>query len=294
MFAPYSPIYISVMPKERSSTIHVQGSVIQIRTINDEDYISLTDMVRNFPGTSALIEQWLRNKDTIEFLGVWEQINHSEFNSLEFEGIRNDAGTNRFYLSAKIWIEKTNAKGLVATAGRFGGTYAQKDIAFEFGSWLSPQFKLYLITEFQRLKKQESSRSSEEWNLHRTLAKINYRIHTDAVLNSIIPNSLSATQLGLVYASEADILNMALFGMTAKTWRNQHPEKSGNMRDHATLEQLLVLANLEALNAEYLKMELPQPERLKRLNENAIHQLKLLTKKPIQKAFKKTSGKPTL
>jgi hypothetical protein len=234
-------------------------------------------MVRNFDGAGALIEQWLKNKDTVLFLGVWERINNPSFNSLEFEGIRNEAGRNSFYLSAKKWIESTNAKGLIARAGRYGGTYAHKDIAFEFGSWLSPEFKLYLIKEFQRLKEDENRRLSLDWNLNRTLAKINYRIHTDAIKTHIIPPSITKEQENFLYAGEADVLNVAMFGQTAKQWRDENPAQEGNIRDHATIEQLLVLANIESMNAEFIRMGLPQPERLHKLNQIAIIQLQSLT-----------------
>src|ERR1039457_4139698 len=197
-------------------------------------------MVRNFEGGSALIEQWLKNKDTVLFLGVWEQIHNPGFNSLEFEGIRNEAGRNSFFLSAKTWIDRTRAKGLSASAGRYGGTFAHQDIAFEFGSWLSPEFKLYLIKEFQRLKEDENDRLKLEWNLQRTLSKINYRIHTDAIKEKLIPPTITKAQSAIVYASEADLLNMALFGMTAKQWRDANPGKEGNIRDYAELEQLVV------------------------------------------------------
>lgn len=241
------------------------------------DYISLTDMVRHFDGGGALIEQWLKNKDTIIFLGVWERINNPGFNSLEFEGIRNEAGRNSFFLSAKKWMELTGAKGLLATAGRYGGTYAHQDIAFEFGSWLSPEFKLYLIKEFQRLKYDENRRLSLEWDLNRTLSKLNYRIHTDAVKEHLIPPEVTPAQAAIAYASEADVLNMALFGQTAKQWRDANPKLDGNMRDHATIEQLLVLANIEGMNAEFIHMKLPQGERLKRLDLIAIRQMQVLT-----------------
>lgn len=197
---------------QKKSTINVKGSEVSIYTENDLDFISLTDMVKSFEGGSALIEQWLKNKDTILFLGVWEQLNNVGFNSPEFEGIKNEAGRNSFYLSAKKWIEKTNAIGLRASAGRYGGTYAHKDIAFEFGSWLSPEFKLYLIKEFQRLKEEENKRLSLDWDLNRTLSKINYRIHTDAIKEHIIPEKISKIEEGFIYANEADVLNVALFG----------------------------------------------------------------------------------
>lgn len=264
------------MSKTKRSTIEVQGTAIGILSQPEGDYISLTDMVRNFDGAGALIEQWLKNKDTVLFLGVWERINNPGFNSLEFEGIRNEAGRNSFFLSAKKWIELTGAKGLIASAGRYGGTYAHKDIAFEFGSWLSPEFKLYLIKEFQRLKDEENDRLKLDWNLQRTLAKINYRIHTDAIKETLIPPSITKSQSSAVYASEADLLNVALFGQTAKQWRDAHPEAEGNIRDHAPLEQLVVLTNLESLNSVLIRQGLPQSERLATLNGIAITQMKTL------------------
>jgi hypothetical protein len=264
------------MSKSKKSTIDVQGTAVTVLSKEQDDYISLTDMVKNFDGGSALIEQWLKNKDTVLFLGVWEQINNPDFNSLEFGGIKNEAGRNSFFLSAKKWIETTKAKGLMASAGRYGGTYAHRDIAFEFGSWLSPEFKLYLIKEFQRLKEDENRRLSLDWNLNRTLAKVNYRIHTDAIKEKIIPSIITKKQESLTYANEADILNVALFGMTAKQWRDQNPNLKGNIRDYSSIEQLLVLANLESLNAEFIRMELSQGQRLKKLNKIAIEQMKSL------------------
>jgi hypothetical protein len=264
------------MSKAKRTNIEVQGTSIGILTQAGGDYISLTDMVRNFDGAGALIEQWLKNKDTVLFLGVWERINNPGFNSLEFEGIKNEAGRNSFFLSAKKWIDLTGAKGLIASAGRYGGTYAHKDIAFEFGSWLSPEFKLYLIKEFQRLKDEENDRLKLEWNLQRTLAKINYRIHTDAIKETLIPPSVTKAQASLTYASEADLLNVALFGQTAKQWRDTHPEAEGNLRDHAPLEQLVVLTNLESLNSVLIRQGLSAPERLLKLNEIAITQMRTL------------------
>jgi len=264
------------MSKAKRSIIEVQGSSIGILSQPGGDYISLTDMVRNFDGGGALIEQWLKNKDTVLFLGVWEQINNPDFNSLEFEGIRNEAGRNSFYLSAKKWIELAGAKGLIASAGRYGGTYAHRDIAFEFGSWLSPEFKLYLIKEFQRLKDEENDRLKLGWNIQRTLAKINYRIHTDAIRETLIPPAITKQQASLVYANEADLLNVALFGQTAKQWRDAHPGAEGNIRDHAPLEQLVVLTNLESLNSVLIRQGLSQPERLRKLNEIAISQMRTL------------------
>ena len=265
------------MGKTKSSTIEVQGTAITVLAKEHGDYISLTDMVRNFEGEGALIEQWLKNKDTVLFLGVWEQINNPDFNSLEFEGIRNEAGRNSFFLSAKSWSERTRAKGLMASAGRYGGTFAHKDIAFEFGSWLSPEFKLYLIKEFQRLKEDENRRLSLAWNLNRTLSKLNYRIHTDAVKAHLIPPEVTPAQAAITYASEADLLNVALFGQTARQWRDANPKLEGNVRDYAGVEQLLVLANMEGMNAEFIHMGLAQGDRLKRLNQIAIRQMQVLT-----------------
>jgi hypothetical protein len=260
----------------KNRSIIVQGAEVAIAIRHEQDYISLTDMVKGFEGGSALIEQWLKNKDTVLFLGVWEQINNPAFNSLEFEGIRNEAGRNSFYLSAKKWTDATGAIGLHAKAGRYGGTYAHRDIAFEFGSWLSPEFKLYLIKEFQRLKDEEARATSLEWSFQRTLAKINYRIHTDAIKERLIPPQLTKTQTVTVYASEADLLNVALFGMTAAQWRQANPQLPGNMRDVATLEQLVVLSNLESINAVLIHQGLTAPERLTQLNTIAISQMRSL------------------
>lgn len=222
------------MSEPKRSTIEVQGTAIGILTQPGGDYISLTDMVRNFDGAGALIEQWLKNKDTVLFLGVWERINNPGFNSLEFEGIRNEAGRNSFFMSAKKWIQLTGAIGLIASAGRFGGTYAHKDIAFEFGSWLSPEFKLYLITEFQRLKDDENDRLKLGWNLQRTLARINYRIHTDAIKETLLPPAITKAQAKLVYANEAGLLNVRLFGRTAKQWRGpESPASFAIKENHA-------------------------------------------------------------
>jgi len=268
------------MSKQAKTTIEVQGASIAVITKENGDYISLTDMVRNFDGGGALIEQWLKNKDTILFLGVWERIHNPDFNSPEFEGIRNEAGRNSFFLSVKKWITLTGAKGLTSSAGRYGGTFAHQDIAFEFGSWLSPEFKLYLIKEFRRLKEEENQRLSLTWNLNRTLSKLNYRIHTDAVQKHLIPATITPRQAAFTYASEADLLNVALFGLTAKQWRDANPTLDGNMRDYALVEQLLVLANIEAINAELIHMGLSQSERVIRLNEIAIRQMRILTDHP--------------
>jgi len=247
----------------------------EIRIIK-EDYISLTDMVKSIENGLVLIEKWLRNKNTIEFLGIWEEIYNPDFNSPEFEGIKNEAGLNRFSLSVKMWINKTNAIGIVAKAGRYGGTYAHKDIAFEFASWISPQFKLYLIKEFQRLKQDEIEKQKIGWDIKRTLAKMNYHIHTDAIKSNLIPPNITKNKAPHIYANEADLLNIALFGMTAKEWREKNPKLEGNIRDYSTAEQLLVLANLENLNAQLIKQNISFEERLVQLNQVAIDQLELL------------------
>jgi len=262
----------------KSRAINVKGGDITIVTREEQDYISLTDMVKHFDGGSALIEQWLKNKDTVLFLGVWEQLNNPGFNSNspEFEGIRNEAGRNSFFLSAKKWIDATGAIGLYAKAGRYGGTYGHRDIAFEFGSWLSPEFKLYLIKEFQRLKDKEASTASLEWSFQRTLSKVNYKIHTDAIKERLIPSRLTKAQTGIIYASEADLLNVALFGLTAVQWRQANTDVPGNMRDVATLEQLVVLSNLESINAVLIHQGLEPSERLTQLNNIAISQMQSL------------------
>ncbi len=247
----------------------------EINIIKD-DYICLTDMVKNIENGLVLIEKWLRNKNTIEFLGIWEEIYNTNFNSPEFEGIKNEAGFNRFSLSVKMWINKTNAIGIVAKAGRYGGTYAHKDIAFEFASWISPKFKLYLIKEFQRLKNDEIEKQKLNWDIKRTLVKMNYHIHTDVIKNNLIPPNVSKNKVPFIYPTEADLLNVALFGLTAKQWSEQNPKLEGNMRDYATAEQLVVMANLENLNAQLIKQNISFEERLVQLNKVAIEQLKLL------------------
>ena len=266
------------------SKINVEGSEISIIAIDDKDYISLTDMVRNIENGLALIEKWLRNKNTIEFLGIWEEMYNPDFNSLEFEGIKNEAGLNRFVLSVKQWVEKTNSIGIVAKAGRYGGTYAHKDIAFEFASWVSPYFKLYLIKEFERLKEEEQKKLG--WDIKRNLAKINYRIHTDAIKNNLIPEKLPKEKINFIYANEADILNMALFGMTAKEWREENPNLKGNIRDYADISQLVCLSNLENLNAVFINKGMKQSDRLGKLNSIAIEQMKILSEVETVKKLK--------
>lgn len=262
--------------KATNATINVRGTDITVIRREDQDYISLTDMLKAKDG-DFFISDWLRNRNTVEFLGIWETVHNPDFNSGEFAIIKSQAGLNSYKLSVKEWVEKTNAIGLRATAGRYGGTYAHHDIAFEFGMWISPEFKIYLIKEFQRLKEDENRRLSLAWNLNRTLAKINYRLHTDAIQSHLIPAEVTPKQASITYANEADLLNVALFGQTAREWRDANPDKDGNMRDHATLEQLLVFANIENMNAEFIHMELPQGERLKRLNAIAIRQMRTLT-----------------
>ena len=257
------------------SKINVEGSEISIIAIDNRDYISLTDMVRNAENGVALIEKWLRNKNTIEFLGIWEEMYNANFNSTEFEGIKNEAGFNRFILSVKQWVNKTNSIGIVAKAGRYGGTYAHKDIAFEFASWVSPYFKLYLIKEFERLKEEEQKQLG--WDIKRNLAKINYKIHTDAIKNKLVPEKLSKERINYIYASEADILNVALFGMTSKEWRENNPELKGNMRDYADISQLVCLSNLENLNVVFINEGMDATERIEKLNAIAIEQMRILT-----------------
>lgn len=254
--------------------IKVETTEITIISHNEKDYISLTDMVRPIENGLALIEKWLRNKNTIEFLGIWEKMYNPLFNSPEFEGIKMEAGLNRFIMSVKQWIEKTHAIGIIAKAGRYGGTYAHKDLAFEFASWVSPQFKLYLIREFQRLKDDEQKQLA--WSAKRELSKINYRIHTDAIKANLIPSEITNQQAAIKYADEADVLNIAMFGMTAKQWRETNPDKKGNIRDYASINELICLSNMENINAVFINDGIPQPERLIKLNRIAIQQMRIL------------------
>ena len=271
------------MSKNKTSTIAVRGTAVSILTGKDGDYISLTDMLRAKDG-EFFISDWLRNRNTVEFLGIWESVFNPDFNYGEFAIIKSQAGLNSYKLSVKEWVEKTNAIGLKAAAGRYGGTFAHPDIAFEFGMWISPEFKIYLVNEFRRLKDDENDRLQLGWNLQRTLAKINYRIHTDAIKETLIPPSITKAQASLVYANEADLLNVAIFGQTAKQWRDDHPDSEGNIRDHAPLEQLVVLTNLESLNSVLIRQGLPQSERLLKLNEIAITQMRtLLSAKNVQR-----------
>jgi len=264
------------MTKPKKTTIDVRGTDVTVLSGQDGDFISLTDMLKAKDG-DFFISDWLRNRNPVEFLGIWESVHNPVFNYGEFAIIKSQAGLNSYKLSVKEWTEKTGAIGLKASTGRYGGTYAHKDIAFEFGMWISPEFKIYLIKEFQRLKDDENRRLSLSWNLNRTLSKLNYRIHTDAIKANLIPAAVTPAQAAMTYATEADLLNMALFGQTAKQWRDANPKLEGNMREYASIEQLLVLANIEAMNAEFIHMALPQGERLTKLNAIAIRQMHVLT-----------------
>lgn len=259
----------------KNRIMNVKGAEVAIVSRQGQDYICLTDMLKAKDG-DFFISDWLRNRNTVEFLGIWETVYNPAFNSGEFATIKSQVGLNSYKISVKEWVEKTSAIGLHATAGRYGGTYAHKDIAFEFGMWISAEFKIYLIKEFQRLKDEESRTTSIEWNFQRTLAKVNYRIHTDAIKAHLVPQSLSALQASTVYASEADLLNVALFGVTAAQWRQANPQQSGNMRDAATLEQLVVLSNLESINAVLIHQGLGAKDRLIQLNAIAITQMRSL------------------
>ncbi|KAF1080165.1 MAG: hypothetical protein GQF41_3632 [Candidatus Rifleibacterium amylolyticum] len=259
------------MNNSKTKTLVVLNEEIRV---TDENYISLTDMLRSKDG-DFFISDWLRNRNTLEYLGIWERVHNPDFNYGEFAIIKTHAGLNSYKISVKEWVAKTRAIGIQAKAGRYGGTYAHPDIAFEFGMWISAEFKIYLVKEFQRLKEDEQKQLG--WDVKRQLTKINYRIHTDAVKENLIPPELTKQQISHVYASEADLLNVALFGKTAQQWRDENPDKTGNMRDYANVSQLVCLANLENLNAHLIQQELPQKERLKLLNNTAIQQMRLLT-----------------
>ena len=262
----------------KNRTLNVKGTEIALFQNNNEDYISLTGIARyrDAERSDYILQNWLRNRSTIEFVGLWEQFNNPNFNSIEFDGIKNQAGSNSFSLTPKRWIESTNAIGIISKTGKYGGTFAHRDIAFEFATWISAEFKFYFIKEFQRLKEDENDRLKLEWNLQRTLAKVNYRIHTDAIKENLIPPTLSKDKINFVYADEADMLNMALFGMTAKQWRDANPKAAGNIRDAARIEQLVVLSNMESINALLINQGLKQSERLEQLNKIAITQMKSL------------------
>ena len=261
---------------KKNKKIEVQGTEITIYSYEKDEYISVTDIARfkDPKRTDYIIQNWMRNRNTIEFLGIWERLNNPDFKPIEFDGFRNKAGLNSFILTPKQWIEKTNAIGIISKAGRYGGTYAHKDIAFEFATWISVEFKLYLIKEFQRLKDDEQKQLG--WDIRRNLTKINYRIHTDAIKENLVPATLNKQQINNVYASEADILNMALFGKTAAQWQSENPDEAGNIRDFANVSQLVCLSNMENLNAVFINEGLEQAERLTRLNRIAVHQMKIL------------------
>lgn len=270
----------------KNRIINVQGREIALISDKVNDYISLTDMARyrDAERTNYIIQNWMRTRSAIEFCGLWEQLNNPDFKSIEFDAFKNESGSNSFALTPQKWIERTNAKGIISKSGRYGGTFAHRDIAFEFATWISAEFKFYFIKEFQRLKTDENDRLKLDWNLQRTLAKVNYHIHTDAIKENLIPKELSKTQTSFVYANEADLLNVALFGITAKQWRDENPKADGNIRDIATLEQLVVLSNLESINAVLIHQGLQQPERLIQLNKVAITQMKsLIGNKSIKK-----------
>lgn len=274
----------------KNKKIQVQGREISLFQIDQQDFISLTDIAKHkTDDSSAVIANWMRNRNTVEFLGIWETLYNPDFNPLEFEGFRKQAGLNAFTLSPQKWKDTTNAIGFVVKAGRYGGTYAHKDIALKFASWISVEFELYIVKEFQRLKEKENEQLG--WDVKRQLTKINYRIHTDAVKENLIPAELSKQQMSAVYASEADLLNMALFGKTAKQWRDENPDKAGNIRDYSNVSQLVCLANLETLNAHFIQQALPQEERLALLNSSAIQQMRLLTE---DSRVIRLEGKPSL
>lgn len=268
--------------KKVESVIHADGVDIAVVTTvgKEEDYISLTDMARhkNPIAPKDVVKNWLRLRSTIDFLGLWEELNNPNFKGVEFDAFKSHAGENAFTLSPQQWVKATNAIGIVSKSGRYGGgTYAHKDIAFEFASWLSPEFKLYIIKDYQRLKEDEGHRLALDWNVKRILAKANYRIHTDAIKMNLIPPELPRVQQGYVYADEADVLNVALFGKTAKQWKQENPGTKGNMRDFASIEQLLVLANLENINALLIEQGIPQQERLEKLHATALYQIETIT-----------------
>ncbi len=258
--------------------IKVKGTEIVIFSKKKEDYISLTDIAkhRNPDAPRDIIKNWIRTRSTIEFIGLWEQIHNPDFKGVEFDLFKNESGSNAFVLSPQKWIDATNAIGIISKSGRYGGTFAHQDIAFEFASWITAEYKLYLLKDFQRLKQEENEHKNLEWNISRTLAKVNYLIHTDAIKENLIPKNISKSRRKFIYADEADLLNIALFSKTAKEWRKDNPKLKGNIRDYSTLEQLVVLSNMESYNSELIKMKISSDERLRKLNEIAIDQMKLL------------------
>lgn len=276
---------LKIMAK-KVTNIEVKDTTVRTIKHEGEDFVCITDIARqkNSGDPNGVIANWMRNRNTIEFLGIWEQLFNPSFNPLEFEGFRKEAGLNAFTMSPSRWIEATNAKGLVAMAGRYGGTYARTDIAFEFASWISVEFKLYLVKEFQRLKEEEQKLIG--WSVKRELSKLNYRIHTDAIKQNIVPEEIDAYHKSLIYAEEADVLNVAMFGMTAKEWRDANPDKKGNIRDYATINELICLSNMENLNAVFINDGMPQTERLVKLNQVAIQQMKVLEESENRKYLK--------
>ena len=264
----------------KTKSIEAAGYKIELQGKQLGDFISLTDIAKyktkENPG--YVIQNWMRNRNTIRFLGLWESFHNTEFNYLEFEAIEKESGLNSFVLTPKRWIDTTSAKGMITKQGRYASTFAHKDIAFEFASWISPEFKLYIIKDYQRLKANENNLQSLGWNLNRELSKINYHIHTDAIKNNLVPKEITPIEANMIYANEADVLNMALFGKTAKMWRDENPDKKGNIRDYASIEQLIVLINLESMNSELIKIGWSQSERVLHLNRMAIEQLKVLNR----------------
>ncbi|WP_196603461.1 KilA-N domain-containing protein [Pectinatus haikarae] len=278
------------MPKKMKAELNANGHSIEVLSSGDEnDYVSLTDIAKYKDSINPrfIIQNWMRNRNTIEFLGTWENLYNKNFKRVEFEAVKNESGLNSFVLTPQKWISSTDAIGIVSKSGRYGGTYAHKDIAFEFASWISAEFKLYIIKEYQRLKSDENSHLSLDWNVKRTLSKINYKVHTDAVKDNLITDSLSKKEIGITYANEADVLNMALFGVTAKEWKQSHKNIEGNIRDNASLHQLLVMVNLEAVNAEFIKQGLPQQERLIQLRRIAVEQMRKISSNPSVKGLTK-------
>lgn len=287
------------MPKKIESVIHAAGVDISVQSFvgSEDDYISLTDIAKykNPDAPADVIKNWMRIRNTIEYLGLWEQLNNPDFKLVEFDQFKNEAGANAFVLSPKKWIDTTNAIGMSSKAGRYGGgTFAHKDIAFEFASWLSPEFKLYIIKDYQRLKEDEGHKLALDWNVKRILAKANYRIHTDAIKENLIPPELPKARVGFVYADEADVLNVALFGKTAKQWRQENPELKGNMRDYASIEQLLVMTNLENMNALLIERNIPQQSRLQELRKIAVQQLTTLSDSKSVQTLKEMNAQTSL
>jgi len=281
----YIIVYLQREDNTNMAKITVRDTNVTVISLNENDYICLTDIARyKSDDPNAVIGNWLRNRNTIEYLGIWESLYNPDFKPLEFEGFRKEAGLNAFTLSPQKWINTTNAIGIISKSGRYGGTYAHKDIAFKFASWISVEFELYIVKEFQRLKEEEQKQLG--WSAKRELSKINYRIHTDAIKQNLIPAEVTAKQASIIYANEADVLNVAMFGMTAKTWREQNPDLKGNIRDYATINELICLSNMENLNAVFIDQKMPQGERLVKLNRIAIQQMQVLESSEERKLLK--------